>query len=270
MQRHQLVLIGKRLGEFTGKRRLLELGAEARSHVGRDGNAADAPMGIEAECRRVLAGELNEIRTAGHALFGNALDLAGRILDADDVRIGLAKRRHGLDTHIHDRPAGDVVDDDRQLHAFGDRGIMREEALLRRLVVIGRDNEDRIGTSLFGMLRELDCFRRVVGAGAGDHRHPLGRRLDAELDDFLVLVMGKGRRLAGGADRHETMAAFFYLPFHMRDETIRIHRAGGGERCYESGNGTLEHAQLLTAQRRKMHSCFGRNRRLKNCRTIIM
>ena len=43
------------------------------------------PCALKPSADRVLARKLDEILAAGHALLGNALDLAGRILDADDV-----------------------------------------------------------------------------------------------------------------------------------------------------------------------------------------
>lgn len=162
--------------------------------------------------------------------------------------MGLRQRRHGLDAHVDDGTAGNVIDHDRQLHAFGDRREVGEKTLLRRFVVIGRDDEDRVRTGLLRMLRKLDRFDRIIGPGTGDDRYAPRRRLDAQFHDLLMLVVGKRRRFTRGAHRHKAVAALFYLPLHMRDETIRINRAGGGERRYECGNGTLEHAQLLTTE----------------------
>ncbi len=73
--------------------------------------------------------------------------------------------------HVDHRARRDVVDDDRQLGCLGDGGEMRIEAALRRLVVIGRDDESRIGARLLGILHQPDRLFGVVGAGAGDDRH---------------------------------------------------------------------------------------------------
>ena len=100
----------------------------------------------------------------------DALDLAGGVLDADDPR-QFGQRAHRLGRHVHDRPAGDVVDDDRQLAAVMQRGVMRDQAGLRRLVVIGRHDQRGIGADLFGVAHQADAFDGVVRPGACDHRH---------------------------------------------------------------------------------------------------
>jgi hypothetical protein len=123
---------------------------------------------------------------------------------------------------------------------------MCEKALLRRLVVIGRDDQDRIGASLFGMLGKLDGFAGVVGAGARHHGNALGCCLDTEFHDTLVFGMRQRWRFACRPDGNEAAAAFLDLPIDMRDESRFIDEAGireGGDEC---GNGSLEHAELLT------------------------
>ena len=48
----------------------------------------------------------------------------------------LRQPRHRLHAHVHHAARRDVVDDDRQIHRVGDGGVMQEQPLLRRLVVI--------------------------------------------------------------------------------------------------------------------------------------
>ena len=62
------------------------------------------------------------------------------------------------------------------------------------------------------MPREVDRLGGAVRAGAGDHRHPAPRLLDADLDDPLVLVVAQRRALAGRADRDEAVGAVLDLP----------------------------------------------------------
>jgi hypothetical protein len=86
---------------------------------------------------RILARQLDEVVAAGDALVRDPLELAGRILDADNVLVRLGEQTHGLGAHVDDGTAGDIVDEDRQRHGFGDRREMGDKALLRRLVIIG-------------------------------------------------------------------------------------------------------------------------------------
>ena len=93
---------------------------------------------------------------------------------------------------------------------------MGVEAVLGRLVVVGRDHQDRVGAGLPGVAGEADRLGGRVGAGAGDHRQAAGGGLDHQLDHALVLGMGERRRLAGGADRHQAVSALLDVPFNQR------------------------------------------------------
>ena len=50
-------------------------------------------------------------------------------------------------------PAGDVVGDDRQLGGVGDTLEVRDQPALRRLVVVGGDDEQAVGAGVLGRLR---------------------------------------------------------------------------------------------------------------------
>ena len=101
------------------------------------------------------------------ALQADAGDVAGGVLDADDV-LQLEKPRHGLDRHVDHRARRDVVDDDRDADRVVDRLEVLVEPFLGRLVVVGRHDEERVGAGLLGMARELDRLGGDVRAGAGD------------------------------------------------------------------------------------------------------
>jgi hypothetical protein len=134
---------------------------------------------------------------------------------------------------------GNVVDDDRQRRRLGHRGEMRIEAALGRPVIVGRDHEHCIRADGFGIAHQADRLFRVVRTGAGDDRHTALCHLDADLHHLAVLVMRQRRRLAGGADRNEAVAAFTDLPFDMRGKRVLIDGAGIGERGDESGMDPL-------------------------------
>ena len=91
----------------------------------------------------------------------------------------LEEPRHRRDRHVDDRARRDVVDDDRDADRVVHRLEVLVEPFLGRLVVVGRDDEKRVGARLLGVLGELDRLGRVVGAGAGDHRHAPLRLIDA-------------------------------------------------------------------------------------------
>ena len=99
---------------------------------------------------------------------------------------------------------------------------MRLHAALVRLVVVGRNDQHRVGASLFGMHGKIDRLGGVVGAGACNDWHPAARDLDRHLDDVFVLVMAKRRRFAGCADRHQAAAALVDLPFDEIAERLLV------------------------------------------------
>ncbi len=211
VERHEAVLHLQGRRVIALEAGILHLRAQARRDIGGDRNAAMAAMRHEAESRRVLAGELDEIRAHGVPLLADAGDVGGRILHADDV-LQLVEPRHRIDRHVDHRAAGDVVDDDRDADRVVDRLEMGVHAVLGRLVVIGRDDQDRVGADPLGMLGEPDRLGGAVRAGAGDDRDPALDLVDRDLDDPLMFLMAQGRALARGPDRHDTVAAILDLP----------------------------------------------------------
>jgi hypothetical protein len=156
----------------------------------------------------------------------------------------LGERPHRFRRHVDHRAAGNVVDDDRQRDGFGDRLVMRDQALLGRLVVIGRDDEQRIRADGFSA-----CWASSIASTVLLEPAPamtgtrLGGDFDAEFDHPLVLVMGERRRFSRGADRHEAggcppKSAIRHARRRLASSTAAIAREGRDE-C---GNGSLIHA----------------------------
>ena len=79
-----------------------------------------------------------------------------------------------------------------------------------------------IGPHLLRVAGEIDGLRRGIGAGTGNHRHALVGRLDAELDDVLVLFVAEGRALAGRADWNEPVRALRDLPLDQLLERLVV------------------------------------------------
>ena len=102
---------------------------------------------------------------------------------------------------------------------------MAVETFLRRLVVVRVHHERAVRAGPLGVLGEVDGFGGGVGARAGEDLHPLARGLDHELDHTLVLVVRQGRRLAGGAARHDPVGAVGHLELDQLAQLCLVHLA---------------------------------------------
>ena len=84
---------------------------------------------------------------------------------------------------------------------------MRLDAGRVGLVVVGRDDQRRVGASLGGTAGQLDRVRGVVGAGAADQQHLVADLLAHRPQQDQRLLVGQGRRLAGRAGDHQAVRA---------------------------------------------------------------
>src|SRR5262249_30180711 len=123
------------------------------------------------------------------------------------------------------------VDDDRQRRAVGDRAKVLEEALLRRLVVVGRHRQETVRAGPAHVFGKMDHFARVVAAGAGEDRHAAAGLLDQSLDRPEPLLVRERRALAGGAARDQEVNAGVDLPAAEATDGRLVEVAGAGERC---------------------------------------
>ncbi|CAB4926928.1 unannotated protein [freshwater metagenome] len=73
---------------------------------------------------------------------------------------------------------GDVIGNDREIGGIGNRQEVLRHALLRRSVVIGSDDHERICTSLRRLSRDLHRVQRVVVTDSGHHVRPVPDRID--------------------------------------------------------------------------------------------
>ena len=62
-------------------------------------------MGIEAESRAIFARQLDELLAAFHALFGNTIELASRILHAHDIGMRLDQGAHRVVVEVGEQVA---------------------------------------------------------------------------------------------------------------------------------------------------------------------
>ena len=143
--------------------------------------------------------------------------------------------------HVDHRARRDVVDDDRDADGVVDRLVMLVEPFLAGLVVVGRHDQQAVRARLFGEAGELDRLGGVVGAGAGDHRHPAAGDLDAHLDHPLVLVVAERRAFAGGADRHQPVACPRSICQSTKPRNASSSKRAVAHRRHQRSNRSSEH-----------------------------
>ena len=84
---------------------------------------------------------------------------------------------------------------------------MRDQTGLRRLVIIGRHNQRRIGTDIFGMAHQSDRLGGVIGSSTRNHRHAARRKFHDLCDNLFMFVMAERGAFARCTHRDEAMAA---------------------------------------------------------------
>ncbi len=106
---------------------------------------------------------------------------------------------------------------------------------LRRLGIVGRDHQQPVRTLGRTSLGQPDAVRGVIGAGTGDNTGPVPHRFQDGPQQLDFLPVGGGRRLAGGARDHQTVAPLI-------DQVVGQPRRGGGvqgaiaaKRCHHRG-----------------------------------
>ena len=129
---------------------------------------------------------------------------------------------------------------------------MVEEPRLRRLVVVGRHDQQARCAGLLRLPCELRGVRRVVRADAGDDVGAVAHRLDDRPDEALLLLVGGGRRLTGRAGHDDPVAAAVDEMCREGPDGVCVERPVGSER----GDHGREHAPERRACRRgTCHSC---------------
>ena len=89
-------------------------------------------------------------------------------------------------------PAGNVVENDRQVAAVSNRSVVGEKAPLRRLVVIRGNRKAAFGATLLGKPGQFDCIIRVVRTDAGNNGNPVVDILAAPGENLAMLLVVQG------------------------------------------------------------------------------
>ena len=182
----------------------------------------------------IVAGIYRDLFTAQGDEFTAPLQVAGGVLDADDV---VQPRQPGdrFIGHVHAGAAGDVVEYLGDVHRFGQCLEVLIKATLGRAVVIGCHQQGGVGTRLRRGPGELYGLAGRIGAGTGYDRQAPIHVIHTAPDDLAVLVHAQGRAFTGGAHRPDGAGA--RLQVHVQqaleagpvDAAIGVHGRNQGD-----------------------------------------
>ncbi len=173
MQRQQPVVARPGASEISRQRSRAHLCHQLGRDIGGDRDYAVATDQHERQSGAVVAAVDREILPVGRAQRRDELaataKIGRRILDAHNAR-HLRQPQRRLVRKIGDRAPGDVVENQRQVHGFGDCAEMAVQALLRGLVVVRHDRKTARCAGLLRVRGQGDRLLGRIGAGAGDDR----------------------------------------------------------------------------------------------------
>ena len=138
---------------------------------------------------------------------------------------------------------GHVVDEHGDGHFVVDGLEMLEDAFLRRLVVVGGDEQDGIGADALGVLGKADGFDGIIGTRTGDDGHAALDLIHADADGGFVFGMAHGGGFAGGAAGNDAVHTLFDLPFDVGAIGFFVDSAVL-ERRDQCGDSSVKHSIL--------------------------
>jgi hypothetical protein len=192
--------------------------------------------------------------------FASASQVVVRLLHGAHGRdLGQPADRLRLDVD-HD-PSGDVVDDDRLVARACDRCEVRDDPALRRLVVVRRHDEERVGAELVRLLCQVHRVRGRVRAGAGDNRCVVADRVDCSPEEVETLVVGEIGALPGRPGDDDSVGPVLDEVPCQSLEGVEVNGPVLAERGHDRGQDVAEHLPILrvrhvtpSAQRRPSSS----------------
>ena len=165
-ERVQLVVERSRALVIAGFKRVVELGHRAGREV-RD--AAEVPAAPEHQHRvaqQLDPRQRDEVAAALREDVRDVLEVARRLLDADDVLVGAPQASHRLGRDIDAAADRDVVDDDRKPRKLaGDARVPVEQPLLLRAGVVRRHDQSAAGPESLCLRRQLERLVEPRAAG---------------------------------------------------------------------------------------------------------
>jgi hypothetical protein len=236
-ERVQVVVELLRGGLVAGDERVVEVGDGARREVR---HAAEVTAAAERQHRvaeQLDPRQRDEVAAALVEHVGDVLEVARRLLDADDVLVRARQPADRRGRDLDGRPHGDVVDDDRQVgELVRDARVPLEQALLLGAPVVRRHDQRGGRAEALRLGRQLERLAHQRGAGAGQERDaPVDRggRGPHHLDPLRDRLR---RRLAGRAAHRDAVRAVLELPVYERRDRVEIERAVGVERGDQRGD----------------------------------
>ena len=131
-----------------------------------------------------------------------------------------------------------VVQNDRQIAAVCDCGVVCDQTALRSLVIVRRNRQTGICAAFSCKLGQLNGVCGVVGTRAGNDRNTVVDILTAPGNGFAMLLIVQGRCLAGGAADNDGIRAVCDLVVDDLAEFFVIDLTGGLERRDNSNRST--------------------------------
>jgi hypothetical protein len=163
-----------------------------------------------------------------------------RLLDRGHVR-DLGERRHRVGLDVDDNPRGDVVDHHRPVRGARDRLEVRDDPARRRLVVVRRHDEHRVGAGLMCLLGQVDRVLGRVRACPGNHGRAVADGVERGAEQLQPLLVREGRRLTCRSGHDYTVRAVVdEVPAEL-GVTVRIDATVRVERRHRRGDDLAEH-----------------------------
>ncbi len=85
---------------------------------------------------------------------------------------------------------------------------MGQHPIHGRLIIIRPHLQGGIGPDLFSMFGHHNGLLSTVGPGPGNHRNPAPGFFNGNFDDLVMFFVIKGRGLAGGSARDQSIDLF--------------------------------------------------------------
>ena len=208
--------------------------------IGHHADDALAAHGHDGHGQRVLAGvdvqlaaaEGDQVHHLGHAAAG--------FLDGGDAGVFRQLCRGG-GQQVAAGAARHVIEDDGDGGCVRHGGEVGDEALLRGLVVIRCDRQQRVGARLAGVADVFQDVEGVVRADAGDDGHAARHAVYGEADDFRLFRELQGGAFTGGAHGHDGVDAGGELKVDETAQSVVVHgevvlhgRDDGGGGAFEN------------------------------------
>ena len=217
-------------------------------YIRQDGDHADAAQGADGNDLVVIAGI--DIKAAvTESVRGRQLrhlgDIAAGFLDGYDIFRIPGQSCHGRRQDVGAGSGRDIVNDAGKLCPGRDGPVMGIQAVLGGLVVVRRDQQDRVRAQLFRFFGHHDRVGRIVGAGARDDRSPTFDDLYRPADGLQMFIILQGRRFAGCTADNEGVCVIGQLILDQGLQSVVIDLPVLFHRCDQRHAGSFKNSHFF-------------------------